>query len=407
MKRILFLFACLVAVSTTAKATTTTIEADASITNFVRGYGNSFIFVEAGIEFSVFPDGQFDFYAQAFGPNINFGIQNRNVNFSFNTGFDYNPFVQYDTFGAVIQIENTPVFYDFYGRVSQIGNIFINYNGFGRVNRIGGLNLFWNNNVFLRHTGFINGFNRGYVFRPWHRFYRAPAFNLCVINNRPYRQFYNPVRNVYYRPYRNNARHFNINGRRGNNNFGRRGNDNHYRRYAQTPRNQRERNIGKRVKERHQSIKRSRSNRLASNTNFRRNNVIARNDSRTVRGTNSIGNVSKRNTVKRDNVKRTNRTNSKVVRPQTNRVNRSANTISKRNVTPKRNAVSKRVKRDNNTSFRTSKGSKSRNVAKSRPQVKSRSTVNTKRKSTSVKQKSRTSRSSNTRATKSNSRSRS
>jgi hypothetical protein len=137
MKRILFLFALLVAVSTTAKAeTNTTLEATASNNNFVRGYGNSFIFVEGGIEFSVFPDGQFDFYMPNYGPNVNVGINRPGFALSFNTGFNYNPFVQYDSFGAIVQIENTPVFYDFYGRVNQIGNIFINYNGFGRVNEL-------------------------------------------------------------------------------------------------------------------------------------------------------------------------------------------------------------------------------------------------------------------------------
>ena len=75
MKRILFLFAGLVALSTTAFATTTTTsEAEASINNYVRGYGNSFIFTEAGIEFSVYADGQFDFYMPNSGPDVSVGI---------------------------------------------------------------------------------------------------------------------------------------------------------------------------------------------------------------------------------------------------------------------------------------------------------------------------------------------
>jgi len=139
MKRLLYLFAVLVTASTTVFATNTSSkEADASINNYVRGYGNSFIFMEAGIEFSVYPDGQFDFYMPQYGPNVSVGINRPGFTLSFNTGFDYNAYVQYDGYGAIIQIENTPIFYDYYGRVNQIGNIFINYNGFGRVNRIGG-----------------------------------------------------------------------------------------------------------------------------------------------------------------------------------------------------------------------------------------------------------------------------
>jgi hypothetical protein len=65
--------------------------------------------MENGIEFSIFKDGQFDFYLPNHGPSINVG--GSIANFSFNTGFDYNPYVQYDSYGAIVQIENTPVFY--------------------------------------------------------------------------------------------------------------------------------------------------------------------------------------------------------------------------------------------------------------------------------------------------------
>ena len=184
MKRILFLFAGLVALSTTAFATnTTTLEAEASINNYVRGYGNSFIFNEGGIEFSVFRDGQFDFYMPNYGPDVSVGINSPGFSLSFNSGFDYNPYVQYDSFGAIIQVENTPIFYDFYGRVNQIGNIFISYNGFNRINRIGGLNVYYRNNAFWRYDGFINVYNRAYVWRPWHRFYAIPPVNFSGIFN--------------------------------------------------------------------------------------------------------------------------------------------------------------------------------------------------------------------------------
>jgi len=163
--------------STSFANNNTSTETTVSNYNYVRGYGNSFIFTEGGIEFSVFADGQFDFYAKTFGPNVNVGFSNRNVSFSFNTGYDYNPYVQYDDYGAVIQIENTPLYYDYYGRVNQIGNVHINYNNFGRVNRVGGLNVFYRGNVFSHYTGFINTYNRGYVYRPWHRYYAVPAVN--------------------------------------------------------------------------------------------------------------------------------------------------------------------------------------------------------------------------------------
>jgi hypothetical protein len=206
MKKLLIL-AGLILTGWTASAMTTNITTiDNANTRFINGYGNSFIFVEGGIEFSVFPDGQFDFNILRNRSHLSVSIGSPNLNLSFNSGYNYNTYVQYDEFGAVIQIENTPVYYDYYGRVSQIGNIRINYNN-GFVSRVGGLFIHYNRyNVYTHATGFINNFNRFYVYRPWHQFYRIPAYNYCVVYNRPYRRYYTPVRYNYSRPYYNNHR---------------------------------------------------------------------------------------------------------------------------------------------------------------------------------------------------------
>src|SRR5690606_22253633 len=182
-----------------AAKTETTIE-----TNLVRGYGNSFIFVEDGVTFSVYPDGEFDFYMDS-RVNVGIGAQIGNVGITFNSGYDYNPFVQYDDYGAVIQVENIPIFYDYYGRVSQIGNVDIWYNN-GRVRRIGGLHVYYNGGVFSHYTGYINIYNRHYVYRPFHRYFARPAIGFCNVYTRPYRRYYAPVRYTYYAPYRNNVR---------------------------------------------------------------------------------------------------------------------------------------------------------------------------------------------------------
>lgn len=168
-------------------------------------FGNSFIFVENGITFSVYPDGEFDFYIDRFA-GVNAGIAAGPVGISFNSGFDYNPFVQFDDYGAVVQVENVPVFYDYYGRVRRIGNIGIWYRN-GLAYRIGGMRVFYNpRGLYTYHTGFINVFNRSYVFRPFHRFFARPAAGFCLVYNRPYRRFYRPMRYTYYGPYRHNVR---------------------------------------------------------------------------------------------------------------------------------------------------------------------------------------------------------
>ena len=198
MKKLVLLVAAMVFGTGTHAATT--IE---TVTMNYR-YGNSFIFTEQGITFAVYPDGEFDFYMDN-RVNVGVGARIGNVGITFNSGWDYDPFVQYDDYGAVIQVENIPIFYDYYGRVSQIGDVDIWYRN-GRVRRVGGLNIYYRSGVFSHCTGFINIYNRRYVYRPFHRWFVRPSVGFCNVWTTPYRRYYSPVRYSWYRPYRNNVR---------------------------------------------------------------------------------------------------------------------------------------------------------------------------------------------------------
>jgi len=398
MKRIVYLFAALVALSTTAFATnTTSSEADASINNYVRGYGNSFIFNEAGIEFSVFADGQFDFYLPNYGPDVSVGINTPGFSLSFNTGYNYNPYVQYDEFGAIIQIENTPIYYDYYGRVNQIGNILINYNSFGRISRVGGLNVYYRNNVFYRYDGFINIYNRSYVYRPWHRFYAVPHMDFRVVHVNPYRQFYAPVRHIYYRPYTNNVRHYNI--RRANNGHAvrrattvRRGVS-----YAQTPRNRTERSIRTRVTRKNVTIANTRATRVnrTARTSAQRpsNRSTARSNSRVTTPNRTV--TTSRTVTTRSNGRTT--TPTRTVRNSSTNTNRIKNNVTRSKSTGSNNTRSTSLRKPNTANSRTY----NKSTSNTRNQ---RSAIQTKSKSSSVKARSSSSRTSNQSSTRSNSR---
>ena len=179
----------------------------------VRNYSNAFIFNERGIEFAVFPDGQFDFNVLnrrggVFGGNqidVNVGFNGQGY-VSFNAGYQYDHFIQYDDFGAIIQIQNVPVFYDYYGRVRQIGNVRIHYNHNGYVRQIGRLYIGYRPNLSFYYHGYINSRNRFYTQRPWHVYYRRPSVQTCVVYDLPYRRYYTPNRRHYTGPYRNNRR---------------------------------------------------------------------------------------------------------------------------------------------------------------------------------------------------------
>ncbi|MCF8465190.1 MAG: hypothetical protein K9G41_10130 [Flavobacteriales bacterium] len=170
----------------------------------VNSYADAFVFDEMGITFSVYPDGEFDFYLP--GNQQSTTVSNGYVNVTFNSGYDYSPYVQYDDFGAVIQVENVPVWYDYYGRVNQIGDVRISYRD-QRVCQVGGLYVHYNSyGHYAYHTGFINTWNPYFVYRPFYACFARPVVNLCFVRLTPYRQYYTPVRYTYYRPYVHNVR---------------------------------------------------------------------------------------------------------------------------------------------------------------------------------------------------------
>lgn len=193
MKKISFLlFLFVIGFSATAVSNTS------SKHSVFNAYGESFTFVERGVEFAVYTDGQFDFFYNPRRNGYRANVVSPNLNISYNAGYNYDPFVQYDDFGAVIQIENVPVYYDNYGRIVQAGNIQISYNHFGRVASIGGLYLHYNPYQQLSYsTGYINVGNPYYVARAWHRYYMRPQANFVIVYNQPYRAYYAPNRIKY------------------------------------------------------------------------------------------------------------------------------------------------------------------------------------------------------------------
>lgn len=160
--------------------------------------GSAFIFVENNVEFSVFPDGQFDFIYVGPQKGTNIIVSSPNLNVSFNSGYNYDAYVQYDMYGAVIQVENVPVYYDEYGRIIRAGNVDIRYND-RRIVNIGGLRIFYNNYGNFSHcSGYINAFNPYYVYHPWHAYYSRPLYTHVIVYDYPYRQYYKPVRYSYH-----------------------------------------------------------------------------------------------------------------------------------------------------------------------------------------------------------------
>ncbi|MDN3594516.1 hypothetical protein [Zunongwangia endophytica] len=378
--------------------------AKADETNFRNGYNDSFIFIEGGVEFSIYPNGEFDFYYNpAFRRSSVVNISVPHVNISFNSGYNYDPYIQYDDYGAVIQIEQVPVYYDYYGRIVQAGDIVIDYDRYGYVMNVG--NLFVQYDPYHRiagYRGYINAYNRGYVYRPWHRYYRRPRANFSVVFNRPYRAYYQPSRITYVKHVNYYNTHHN---RRSYKNFHRPGEKvrsyNRGRRVAER-RDVRSNRSSSRRSDRvatRSQISRKDNNRSTRSTSSRnRNKTII--GSRNERSSTSRGTVNNSSSRSRNNARITNKrasennnnsrrsTNSRsvrtaprssnssanqrkaaVVKRERNASTRSANTRSQRTVKAQRPTQQKEVRRaatnrSRNTSARSSRSSNRSNARK-------------------------------------------
>ena len=200
MKNAIFLFVTFVLVSFGAMAST--INANNTSYSY-NEYGDSFTFVERGVTFAIFQNGEFDFYINPRN-GLHVGYQGNGVDISFNSGYNYDAYIQYDNFGAIIQIENIYIDYDYYGRVNRIGNTHINYNN-GRLVRLGGLRVYYDNYGYYSYcSGYINTYNRHYVYHPYHNYFSRPLFDFRIVSYKPYRHHYKPSRYTYYNDHSRN-----------------------------------------------------------------------------------------------------------------------------------------------------------------------------------------------------------
>lgn len=170
MKNITLLVAGLLLTGGLASATETTISTVAAYHTPVD-YRNAepIIFMERGIEFMVFPNGEMDFntqpatssstyYRNASGPggrrNETYGAASANGGVR----------VEHDYNGRVRRVGNVYVNYDYEGRVKRIGSVYMSYNRFA-LSQVGMLNLFYDNyGRIVDSRGYVNAASRSYTY---------------------------------------------------------------------------------------------------------------------------------------------------------------------------------------------------------------------------------------------------
>jgi len=165
MKTITLLVASAVLFGTTAKATVI-IHNTVEVNN--RFNANEPIsFIERGIEFFVFPNGDFDFNTRPQDTQGDYYYKtagNRKAASTARSAQNYGVIIEHDSFGRIRRVGNTFINYDNRDRVKRIGSVYMQYNRWA-ISQIGGMQLVYNRRGDLIDTiGSIKGFTYGYTY---------------------------------------------------------------------------------------------------------------------------------------------------------------------------------------------------------------------------------------------------
>lgn len=188
MKKLLLLITGMLMGLTTVTAEETISKSDLDIhVTLTKRYHHAqpILFVERGIEFIIFPNGDFDFNTSldSYGYNDHYSndlyykktnTRRRSLSAPGTTSrhYDYSTRgvqVIHDRFGNVRRVGHVFVNYDYYGRVKRIGSVYIRYIR-NRLVQVGGLHLKYN-----RHGKLIKKYGR--VNRHWSHNWNYNHFN--------------------------------------------------------------------------------------------------------------------------------------------------------------------------------------------------------------------------------------
>ena len=122
------------------------------------------VFTERGIEFFVFPDGQFDFNTRPSTGSDMYYKSTRtsavNKTYGAPTNFrngNYGVKVEHDNSGKVRRIGNVFINYDSNDRVKRVGSVYMTYNRYA-LERVGGLEIIYNRRgQIVDMVGAVNG----------------------------------------------------------------------------------------------------------------------------------------------------------------------------------------------------------------------------------------------------------
>lgn len=196
MKKITFLVATLLLAGSLAQASEFNVFSGTPIPNHQHGpidYRDAepVVFLERGIEFMVFPNGELDFNTEASvnggGRSTTYYRGGRGTNTTSGapgvSNTNRGTRVEHDNKGRVRRVGNVFINYDYAGRVKRIGTIYMDYNRYA-LSQVGYLRLLYDNyGRITGSTGYINQANRHYVYQPCYDSYHQDNHNGGGYNN--------------------------------------------------------------------------------------------------------------------------------------------------------------------------------------------------------------------------------
>ncbi len=122
-------------------------------------YAQPVHFVERGVEFFIYPNGEIAFNTQAFVRNRY--PNRRNPFYDKSTRRWYNKSrnipVFYNRFGEVVRVGNVAIAYNKFGQVRRVGNVWVSYDRRGLVHKVGGLFVRYSHKgKLIKRHGYVN-----------------------------------------------------------------------------------------------------------------------------------------------------------------------------------------------------------------------------------------------------------
>jgi hypothetical protein len=197
MKKITLLAVSIMLTASLANANETKSFEMMDVTTGRFSFDEPISFTERGIEFFVFPNGDFDFNTR---PNDSQGDYffrgaGKKGNVTLNRGgVNFGVLIEHDSFGRVRRVGNTFINYDFSDRVSRIGSIYMKYNRFALA-QIGGLRIIYDRRGdIVDMIGSVKGGrNQGFTYS----YYGNDDH--CEVSHNNYSSYNNNTDYYYYR----------------------------------------------------------------------------------------------------------------------------------------------------------------------------------------------------------------